>query len=465
MTERMKKIESIQGDTIKDVLRNLKKHGKCLLVRPTGFGKTKTSVDVAKKFKHAVFLYPFVKNGIDIEKYDMSDLDVHFYTYSKLRNLAKSENNFKRIFSKLNLKNTIFIMDEAHFVGAPGTGEVIEKLMEEICPKANFFGITATPTRTDKLEIKWHFFDGITAYEYGLSEAFEDELYTKPHYVYTRIDSGYEDRLEKSYLKKIEDMGYSKEKKTQLKNRVKETFKAEKCNIRNLDEIISNNLHKFQNENNYYKFILFFSTFNNMHVKRKEIVEAFNKVFPGYEVNVIIVSSESTQYRKNLHKIDRLTMRENAIDLIFNVNMLTFGYHVSDLTGIMMFRETISDIIYAQQIGRCLSVVNKNSSIIFDMVENLYKDSPTSAMPREIENKGDRITTINLLLPENDIVLDERTKELLEIDRLINNAITEQYEAEVVKAYKRGDVEIDYCLMKLQLHSQEDFMKILERYE
>ena len=41
MTE---KIREIQSNTIKDVLKKLRKHNKCLLVRPTGFGKTKTSV-------------------------------------------------------------------------------------------------------------------------------------------------------------------------------------------------------------------------------------------------------------------------------------------------------------------------------------------------------------------------------------------------------------------------------------
>lgn len=55
-------------------------------------------------------------------------------------------------------------MDEAHFIGAAATSKVILALME-MCPKASFLGITATPNRTDKLDIKWHFFNGITTYE------------------------------------------------------------------------------------------------------------------------------------------------------------------------------------------------------------------------------------------------------------------------------------------------------------
>lgn len=34
------KIDKIQKETIKDIQAKLKEHSKCLLVRPTGFGKT-----------------------------------------------------------------------------------------------------------------------------------------------------------------------------------------------------------------------------------------------------------------------------------------------------------------------------------------------------------------------------------------------------------------------------------------
>lgn len=69
------------------------------------------------------------------------------------------------------------------------------------------------------------------------------------------------------------------------------------------------------------------------------------------------------------------------------------------------------------------------------------------------------------LFDADDIILDEKTKNILEIERLVNNAITEQFENEVVKAYKSGLVDIDYCLTKLQLHDKEDFDKILRRYK
>lgn len=455
-------INTIQKETLKDTISKLNKHHKCLLVRPTGFGKTKTSIDIIKRYKHAIFLYPFNNIGMSIQKYNAGNLDLHLYTYAKLRNLHKYPDEFKRIFSKFNLKNTIFIMDEAHFIGSVGTSKVIEDLMNNICPNANYLGITATPNRTDKLDIKWHFFDGITAYEYGLYDAFKDNIFTKPYYVYTPLNGT---ELEKSLMNKIDNMQVSDAKKEQLKSRIRNNINPQKLNIENLDEIIENNLDKFKNDIDYYKFILFFTTHNDIHNKQQEIVSAFQKVFPHCDINVVIVSSESNRFRLNLGAIQNLNRRKNTIDLIFNVNMLTFGYHVNDITGIMMFRQTISNIIYIQQIGRCISVVQKESTIIFDFVENLHRTSSGIINFDDNSSSLENINSIGILLPVDDVILDERSKEILDIGRLINCVITEEFEEEVVNAYKIGLVDMDYCISKLQLVNADDFIKILRRYE
>ena len=460
-----KKINDIQKKTIKDVQTKLKEHHKCLLVRPTGFGKTKTAIDIMKKYKHAIFLYPTNNIANAVKGYDTGKLDLHLYSYNGLCKMYKKLSNggFKEKFSKFDFKNTIFIMDEAHFIGAPSTSIIIQKLMKDICPNANFLGITATPNRTDKLEIKWHFFDGIVAYQYNMSDAFKDGIYVKPYYVFTPLNGT---SLEEKMISKINSLDISSAKKRQLRSKVKNSINPQKLNIENLDCIIENNLSKFKNDIDYYKFILFFSTFDDIHRKQSEIVSAFSKVFPHCEINVIIVSSENNRYRLNLNSINNLTRRDNTIDLIFNVNMLTFGYHVSDLTGIMMFRKTISNIIYSQQIGRCLSVVQKESTIIFDFVENWYSGNDSSVIEFDEKNKqSENINSLGVLLPLDDIILDDKSKELLEINRLINNAITEEFEEEVVKAYRNGWIDVDYALTKLQLHSEQDFIKILERYE
>ena len=457
--DKIERVQEIQKETIDDVLNKLRDHHKCLLVRPTGFGKTKSAVDIMRHYKNIVFLYPFNNIKSAIQEYDIEDLNIHLYSYAKLRNMYnKNYELFIKLFSNFNTNDTIFIMDEAHFIGADGTSIVINHLMDLICTKANYLGLTATPNRTDNIEIKWHFFDGITSYEYNIKEAFEDDIYIKPYYVYTPLDGT---EIEKMYIKKIDSLSVSKAKKDQLKVSVRKIIDPQKMTIKNLDNIIRNNMSKFKNDIDYYKFILFFSTFNDIHLKKDEIESSFKKVFPDCDINVIIVSSENNRYRLNLNSINNLKARPNTIDLIFNVNMLSFGYHIDDISGIMMFRQTISNIIYTQQVGRCLSVIQDKSTIIFDFVENLYKHGTVIPSDSESYNNKNKFC---LLLPENSIELDEQTKELMDIDRLINNTITDEFEEEVINAYKLDLVDIEYCMNKLQLQSENDFYKILRRY-
>lgn len=456
-----KEINEIQKKTIDDALKKLKKHRKCLIVRPTGFGKTKMAVDILQRYKHAVYMYPSNNIKVAVKKYNINiqNIDLQLLSYCAMRNIFKRSEEFNRRFSKLNKKNTIFIMDEAHFIGAAATSKVILALME-MCPKASFLGITATPNRTDKLDIKWHFFNGITTYEYGLSDAFKDTIFAKPYYVYTPLDGT---EYEKQMIKRIKNLDVSNAKKESLIKEIQKKIDPEKLNIKNLYEIINSNFDKFKNNINYYKFILFFTTYQDLHNKRDEIEFAFKKAFPKCEINIIIVSSENTRYKININSVHNLCKRKNCVDLIFNVNMLTFGYHVSDLTGIMMFRSTVSDIIYSQQVGRCLSVVQNTKCIIFDFVENLFNG--INSIIKIEENYIKKDINKMYLFDADDIILDEKTKNILEIERLVNNAITEQFENEVVKAYKSGLVDIDYCLTKLQLHDKEDFDKILRRYK
>ena len=457
----MGKLNDVQKKTVNDIMSKLNKYGKCLLIRPTGFGKTKTAMDIIKKYNHIVFLYPLNSIKSAVEKYDIEGIDIQFFSHSKMRLLYKSQETFNEKFMELNQKDTLFVLDEAHFIGGPGISIVIEKLMNEICPNAKYLGLTATPKRTDKIDIKWHFFDGVVCSEYGLHEAFQDNIFEKPYYVYTPLDG---DALKDYFNDYIDDTKLSKNKKKQLKDWMVNHINPQRLNIKNLDEIIGNNLDKFKNDIDYYKFILFFTTHNDIHRKKKEIVSAFKKVFPHCNINVTIVSSENNTYRLNLNCIKNLCKRENTIDLIFNVNMLTFGYHIPDITGIMMFRKTISNIIYTQQVGRCLSVIQKQKSIIFDFVENLYKKEKKSVTNKELLTGKFNKVKIDSLLPLDDIILDDQSKELLYINRLIENFIKEEFEDEVVRAYKLGLVDIDYCLNKLELQNTEDFIKILERY-
>ena len=65
----------------------------------------------------------------------------------------------------------------------------------------------------------------------------------------------------------------------------------------------------------------------------------------------------------------------NHLKLLYCVDMLNEGVHVSDVSGVILLRPTISPIVYKQQIGRAMAAFHGKVPVIFDIVnniENLY---------------------------------------------------------------------------------------------
>ena len=334
----------------------------------------------------------------------------------------------------------------------------------KVSPNARYLGMTATPKRTDNIDVIWHFFDGNSIFPYTVTDAIDDGIFKKPYYVYTSMNI---DSIISEYKIKINRSDLSKNKKKQLIFNMEKSIKKSGrwLDSTNLDIILEKHLNKFYNKKNYYKFLLFFTECKSIHTKKNEIESAFSKVFPMCKINSIIITSESQEYRKNIVKLDTLRSRKNTIDLIFNVNMLTFGYHVNDLTGIMMYRQTISDIVYNQQIGRVLSVMATNKPIVFDFVSNLFNTNDISTRSWVVSDNKPTFGTNNkhLLLPEGSIDLIDYTKDFMDIDRIIHESLIDELFNGVYEAYMLGYVDIEYCVSKLGLQTHSDFYKLIEK--
>lgn len=67
--------------------------------------------------------------------------------------------------------------------------------------------------------------------------------------------------------------------------------------------------------------------------------------------------------------------QDDHLRLLFTIDALNEGVHVDDIDGVILFRPTVSPIVYKQQIGRALTAGNAAEPVIFDIVnnfENLY---------------------------------------------------------------------------------------------
>ena len=99
---------------------------------------------------------------------------------------------------------------------------------------------------------------------------------------------------------------------------------------------------------------------------------------------------------------DFKTDTSNRLKLLFCIDMLNEGVHVEGISGVILFRPTISPIIYKQQIGRALTAGDTAAPLILDVVNNFEGLTSISGLQSEMQEavhrlyangEGDKIVT------------------------------------------------------------------------
>lgn len=371
----MSDIAAIRKQTF-DSMRELLKNELHMVVvpRPTGFGKTCMTTDLIRDnaYKSILYVYPteIIKNTVVDRYYSECEADtevlyktmgeikgVTLMTYKKLSMLEEDD--------QLLYNYDLIIFDECHRLGANYTLPKA-RLLRDLNPKAHIIGLTATPNRSDGFDIVEEYFKGVTVFPYTLHDAFQDGLYKIPVYCYLHGD---EEHLEESIM---EDAFMAGEDIDSLN--VTKVLKKKVIEIARISDI-SDNIRQTCMETldtSYMKFICFYSSHELLDIKSKRVVKWFKKAFPEYSIRQCEVSSRDYE-TQDVAKLAKFKRKENTIDLIHCCDMLNMGYHVKDISGIVMYRATGSDIIYPQQYGRVLDSGSSEDHVIFDIADNLHR--------------------------------------------------------------------------------------------
>ena len=449
-------------ETMEETIQLLKKNKKCLIVRPTGFGKTWILANIVSLYDRVIYFYPTDIISLDVKNKYKSILkgkDITFISYHLMVNIYK-RNEIKKsghLARVTNSKKTLFILDEAHLAGGNKISKALDELFD-IFPNAHVLGATATPNRTDYFNIRYHFFNGIEVSKYGITDAINDGLFQKPYYVSSTFEI---ERNFENLKRSLDDIDISKDRKNILSDIIKSS-EIKYMNLYNEKEIIKNYIKTAGHNKNYMKFICFFSDSATLYSKVDRIVQNFEKIYPSHSINPIIVLSDTTEHKKNLFKIQELKKRNKTIDIIFCIDMLNMGYHVPDINGIIMYRNTYSDIIYVQQLGRCISVDSDIRPIIFDFVGNYTKHNSSEYNTVIGNNKSTKKKDIDEFDKDN-VELIDHLKEFEELERLIQNEIRLELEDAIIDAYMNKNAPIKYCLYELKLETEKDFLDLIER--
>ena len=376
----------------KSAVRMMEQYGKAAIVHPTGTGKSYIAFKLIEENPDKVVIWLSPSEYIfktQLESLKRNDPDfplanVHFYTYAKL--MCCTQAQLEKIAAQ---KPAYIILDEFHRAGAECWGESTVALLK-LCLDAKLLGLTATNVRylDNNRDMAEELFDGHIASDMNLGEAVVRGILPTPKYVttvyqYQKALAKYQAQVDNLRAPGIQDVN---QKYLDALRRALEQADG-------LDRVFA---HHITNKSG--KYIVFCA--NKEHMD--EMVSHVPEWFAGVNPDVVVYEAYSDDPNTDKAFADFKTDTSNRLKLLFCIDMLNEGVHVEGISGVILFRPTISPIIYKQQIGRALTAGNTEAPLILDVVNNFEGLTSISGLQSEMQEavhrlyangEGDKIVT------------------------------------------------------------------------
>ena len=373
-------------------VRMMEQYGKAAIVHPTGTGKSYIAFKLIEDNPEKVVIWLSPSEYIfktQLESLKRNDPDfplanVHFYTYAKL--MCCTQAQLDDIAAQ---EPAYIILDEFHRAGAECWGESTVALLK-LCPEAKLLGLTATNVRylDNNRDMAEELFDGRVASDMTLGEAIVRGILPTPNYVttvyqYQKDLARYQTRVDNLRSAGIQDVN---QKYLDALRRALEQADG-------LDKVFE---HHITNKSG--KYIVFCANKEHMDEMISHVPEWFAKV--NAEVAVYEAYSDDPGTDKAF--ADFKADESDRLKLLFCIDMLNEGVHVEGISGVILFRPTISPTIYKQQIGRALTAGENSTPLILDVVNNFEGLCSIAGLQGEMQEavyrlnangEGDKIIT------------------------------------------------------------------------
>ena len=310
--------------------------------------------------------------------------NVRFFSYAKLMCSTAAQ-----LTEIAELKPSYIILDEFHRAGAECWGESTVALLK-LCPNAKLLGLTATNVRylDNNRDMAEELFDGHIASEITLGEAIVRGILPAPKYVttvyqYQKALAKYQTRVDNLQTQGIQDVN----------QKILDELRRALEQADGLDLVFQHHITQTSG-----KYIVFCANKEHMDEMISHVPEWFAKVNPDVAVYEAYSDDPNTDKAFADFKGDE----SSRLKLLFCIDMLNEGVHVEGISGVILFRPTISPIIYKQQIGRALTAGDSTTSLILDVVNNFEGLSSISGLQSEMQEavhrlyangEGDKIIT------------------------------------------------------------------------
>ncbi|MBQ2988583.1 MAG: Helicase associated domain protein [Clostridia bacterium] len=345
--------------------------GKAAIVHPTGTGKSFIAFQLCeeKKSDPVCWLSPseyIYKTQIENLKKAGGEepANVRFYTYAKLMQMTEEELSA--------IEPAYIVLDEFHRCGAEMWGAGVRRLLETF-PKAKILGLSATAIRylDNQRDMAEELFDGNIASEMTLGEAIVRGILKSPTYILSVYS--YQNDLKK-YQKRIAGA-----KSRAVRDEAEKYYEALRRALEQADGLDVIFQKHIQSKNS--KYIVFCANAEHMREMIDKVPEWFGEI--DGKPHIYSVYSDDPETSKAF--ADFKADASDHLKLLFCIDMLNEGVHVEKIDGVILFRPTVSPIIYKQQIGRALSASKDREPIIFDIVNNIENLYSIGAIEQEMQ--------------------------------------------------------------------------------
>ena len=367
----------------------------CCVVNPCGSGKTAIMAAFIEQHPHHSFTV-LTKQKNAKQYYQQKHKvfkkpNVNIVTYTKMLNDYRQQNT-----SQYN--TTYFLIDEAHYLGAPQWRIAFEFLKETYKPK--LIGFTATPQRyTDRFtnnDIVQTFFDNNRAGNYTNTDLEADGVFVKPEYVLSIYNLP---KIINNISEKIKTSDVEDTVKQRLYNKL-DAASTKWCKESMPQKIFKQYIPKYLYKKKSNRILVYIANLKELESKKQFIESTLTTTFPKKN----IVSYVYT-YKSSETELQRFLQNDDDIDIkvLYSIDKIMETIHIDDLRILIMLRPSVSTRIIIQQFGRINSIKNKKQPLIIDMVDNLSilnKYTNIQSHQKSIDsNTTESNTTINISMP------------------------------------------------------------------
>jgi superfamily II DNA or RNA helicase len=288
-------------------------------------------------------------------------------------------------------KVDLIVVDEYHRLGAPRWNQGYQNILDQN-KNAKVIGLTATPVRgTDKRDMSKELFGDNIVEPMTLPEAWSEGILRTPIYVGATYDFNefYKKNLE--ILSRVRNIDKVRDVEKELK---KLKLSWEKSG--GVAGLFRDYLHK-----NTRKLIIFFEDIESLK-KDGETMKNY-LIDAGYNPEVYTVHSKKL-WRDNKETLAEFNKKRGymgKIKVLFCVDMITEGIHVPEVDSVVFLRKTYSNVVFLQQLGRCMNFSEKKVKhpVVIDLVMNIEK---AGKMMLEYREQLDKLEDLKIQRGERD---------------------------------------------------------------